>query len=149
MNSRFVLIFFALTVLLAAQSGGNASANLVRNGSFENPDLGPDNGSALLYAPGWFTASGQGLAIQGNRLLGITPADGGQWLRLDQVDSRTIYQDLPTTPGQRYRLSFAYANSPTSSISSIAVLWGTTQVATIQTSQTTFQTTTYSVVANS
>lgn len=143
-------LFVAVAAAFAAgDSGGNASANLVRNGSFESPELPTDSFGAVYLTPGWTASTGMGLQLQGKRVSGLSAHDGRQWLRLDLPDSRVIHQDLATTPGQRYRLSFAYANSPTSSMSSITVFWGSTQIATINTTLTEFQLASYSVAATS
>jgi hypothetical protein len=82
---------------------------------------------------------------------GIPDADGdGQALNLDTnydgtgacgsytclggVSQGTVYQDIPTTPGHSYQLSFAYAGNPTcgSEFKDMAVYWNGQQIDTTQ-----------------
>lgn len=108
-----------MLILPAAQ----AAANLVVNGSFESP---------AAPAGGYLNYAGGSTAIPGWTVVGVDSAvvnktftqngivfeseDGNQWLDLSGVTSNSrssgVTQDVPTTTGMAYRLSF-YVGSAT------------------------------------
>tara|TARA_R110002111_G_scaffold3391_3_gene20798 strand:+ start:891 stop:1505 length:615 start_codon:yes stop_codon:yes gene_type:complete len=97
------------SLLLALSSQVNA-ANIVINGSFENPDIAP--GTWSVHSPsilGWTTGSA-GVEIRDN--VAGTAYEGDQFAELDSHGSDSnsyITQTLSTVIGQMYELSFAYS----------------------------------------
>ena len=101
-----------LAVLVVGLVCINAQANLIQNGDFETPDIS-GNWRVYSVAPGgfewqilppsidlvntyWEAASGdQSLDLDGG-----FPGGGG------------VFQDVTTTPGTRYYLSFAFSGNP-------------------------------------
>jgi hypothetical protein len=86
--------------------------NLVRNPSFEDPGS-PRSGFVGTFPsiPGWTETTGRGIEIQ-NRLF-PPPANGGdQYVEMASDAPSSFYQDVPTEPGVRYRLSFRYSPHP-------------------------------------
>ena len=92
-------MYFRLRILLLAASSvtGIRAANIVVNGSFENPVLPTGTYSLLSSIPGWTLASGPSIEIQ-NHVAG-SPFDGQQYLELDSSGESSVFQDLVTTPG--------------------------------------------------
>jgi choice-of-anchor C domain-containing protein len=105
----FSLLVLATNLALSPQ---NASAqNLIVNGSFEEPGgvetwLVFGAGPGL---PGWTVESGT-VEIVGTYW---QAAEGSQSLDLNGIyeEIGTIYQDVPTLAGQRYKVRFAYAGN--------------------------------------
>ncbi|HYF66323.1 MAG TPA: DUF642 domain-containing protein [Herpetosiphonaceae bacterium] len=110
----------------------SAGPNMVRNGSFETPLAGP-TGNLDIYAPGAFDGW-----VVGYGSVGVTDwwqkSDGAQALDLAGTSQGSIYQDICTTPGQQYRLTFAFAGNPAENptLKTMVVAWGSQQVATLQ-----------------
>ncbi len=96
------LCYFAIT--------GTVCAELIVNGGFESPSV---PGYLAYSAPssfsGWTVLSG-GVDIVANNF--YSPASGIQSLDLNTIVSGSISQDVTTTPGQVYQLSFAFAANP-------------------------------------
>ncbi len=124
------LLGVALAGLLAAAF--NCRADLV-NGSFENPagvypyrvfDIGNP-------PPGWTVESGT-VEIVGTYW---PAAQGSQSLDLNGIFEYigTIYQDVPTVPGERYKIRFAYAGNPEGGpvIKTTKVFWDGAELATV------------------
>jgi hypothetical protein len=61
--------------------------------------------------PGWETTFGSGIEIQHRRPKG-TPFLGDQLVELDSRGNSGMRQQVPTTPGRAYRLTFAYSPRP-------------------------------------
>lgn len=116
-------MFFRLrTLLLAAISiTGMKAANIVVNGSFENPVLPTGTYSLFSSIPGWTLASGPSIEIQ-NHVAG-SPFDGQQFLELDSTGESSLFQDLATTEGLFYSLSFAFSPRPAVAVNSMQVFW--------------------------
>lgn len=111
---------FLLAVLAAAVCGvyaagpAAADANLIINGSFENPTLNVNQW--VLYTPGtipagfgWKLLSGQSIELQHVNAAGQPAADGNQFVELDSNGSSAIYQDVATVAGQQYELSWYFS----------------------------------------
>lgn len=83
-----------------------AQANLLVNGSFEQPALG---GGWQVFGsiPGWQTTSGSGIEIQTSGVV-VTAQDGRQYVELDSHSNSTMSQVLDTVVGEVYSLSFWY-----------------------------------------
>src|SRR5262245_35617604 len=102
---------FVIGVMLFSVSSSVLGQNLVVNGGFEDP---PGIGTWVVFdpsygPPGWTVADGT-VEIVG---LYWQAAEGNQSLDLNGIYEAigTIYQDLPTVPGQRYKVRFAYAGN--------------------------------------
>jgi predicted ribosomally synthesized peptide with SipW-like signal peptide len=86
-------------------------ADLIQNGSFEDPALG--NGQWQIYPTGitgWTVESGPGIEVQRNAA--GAPHSGNQHVELDSTASTVMSQTILTTPGQKYRLTFWYSPRP-------------------------------------
>ncbi|TDT41472.1 putative secreted protein with PEP-CTERM sorting signal [Halospina denitrificans] len=100
------------SILLGALAiaAGSANANLIQNGSFENPDV--DTGSWAYFSssdvPGW---DGSNIEVW-DSYNGVNAFDGVQFAELnahpDTNNAFEIYQDINTQIGQWYDISFAY-----------------------------------------
>ena len=86
--------------------------NLVRNGSFEDPGS-PRSGFVGTFPsiPGWTETTGRGIEIQ-NRLFPPPTNGGAQYAEMASDGPSSFYQDVPTQPGVRYRLTFRYSPHP-------------------------------------
>jgi predicted ribosomally synthesized peptide with SipW-like signal peptide len=88
--------------------------NLITNGSFENPPVTANNGSHQFFAsiPNWTLEAGSVIEVQKDAF----PSDDGiQHVELDGDEpspATTISQTITTTPGERYRLTFAHSPRP-------------------------------------
>jgi len=128
-------VYFKLRLLLLAAISvtGIRAANIVVNGSFENPVLPTGTYSLLSSIPGWTLASGPSIEIQ-NQVAG-SQFDGQQFLELDSSGESSVYQDLETSPGT-YFLSFAFSPRPTVAVNSIQVFWNGSLLDTVNASGT-------------
>lgn len=122
------------TALVASLATSQVSANLIENGSFEDP--GRTGGWAVYESiPGWDTVSGAGIEIQTNSVLGhINAQDGTQYVELDShgASSNTHMAQSITglTVGSQYELSFWYIPRTTrADDNTIAAYFGGTEVA--------------------
>ena len=130
LNTRVVRHMVVLAMILAALTPfagpmdvSAAGPNLVVNGDFEavpnDADAKSDNCCTLAangwdqYAriPGWTAVDGFGIELQTNRVAG-TAHSGTQKVELASNFSGGMYQDLPTLPGGRYRVTFFYSARP-------------------------------------
>ena len=87
----------------------SANANLIENGSFEDPNL---NNSWHVYdsIPGWTTISGAGIEVQDN--VAGSSYDGSQHVELDSHNNSMMEQLIDTTIGDFYTLTFFYSPRP-------------------------------------
>jgi len=108
-----------------------AQANLIVNPSFEAPAIPGGTFSILLVIPGWTTSSGPGIEIQNN--VAGAPNSGSQHVELDSFSNSAMFQDVPTTLGQGYTLSFFYSPRPgvSSASNPIEVWWNGSLIDTI------------------
>lgn len=100
-----------LTLCLALASFTSAaSANLLVNGSFEQPG---DCFGAVSTLQGW-SVDGGNLDIIGSACSNpLVPADGSYWLDMTgNFFPATISQSFATTPGNSYSLSFYFGGNP-------------------------------------
>jgi len=109
MKTRTRILLLHVTLCNFAITG-MVSADLIANGGFESPAV---PGYTALSAPssfsGWTVLSG-GVDIVASDF--YSAASGNQSLDLNTIVSGSISQDLTTTPGQAYLLSFAFAANP-------------------------------------
>jgi len=109
----------ALAALLAAPLLASA-ANLVQNGSFENNVQG--NGSWNIYSSlsGW--TGTPNIELRDN--VAGQAYDGVNFVELDTTANSGMFQDVATSAGSHYTLSFAYSARPnTGNTNDINVLW--------------------------
>ncbi len=112
-NRRYAAAIAALAFNLAALIGQAGEINLVTNGGFESPD--GVSGYTLFglgnSMPGWTTEQGTVEIVASTYW---ESAEGSQSLDLNGIEDfiGTISQDIPTTPGQHYRIRFALAGNP-------------------------------------
>lgn len=125
---------FATTALVASLAASQVSANLVENGSFEDPNR---TGGWGVYQslPGWDVISGPGIEIQTNSLGIVTAQDGTQYVELDSHGGRDtntyMAQELNNmVVGGHYELSFWYIpRTSRNNDNGIAAYFGGSQVA--------------------
>jgi hypothetical protein len=144
----------SLCFLLACSSAA-APINLVLNPSFEDDLVSPSESQANTYINGYawqvFSSISQwglgidsyGVELQRNNLYGVpsnAPGggnawDGIQWAELDYQMSTLafgdpampqIFQDISTTPGATYLLSFYYTPRPDGGTQQLGIFWGNT-----------------------
>ncbi len=101
------------------------AANIVVNGSFENPDIKPGTWTVLPSLAGW-TTGGAGIEIRDN--VAGKAYEGHQFAELDshgENSNSSISQTLSTAVGQMYALSFAYSPRiwQLESTNGISVFW--------------------------
>ena len=94
-----------------------AAPNLIVNGSFETPDA-PTGGIVITTAvPGWSHqarpgTTSSGIEIQDHTAGAPAAGAGNQFAELDSDGPSRIFQDVATSPGSTYRLSFIYSARP-------------------------------------
>lgn len=117
--TRLVLLAAALLILPVR----SAHANLIVNGSFEDPNIPTGTWSVFAAIPGWVATVG-GIEIQDN--VAGSPYDGGQHVELDAHFNSWMTDGggVATVIGQLYNLSFAYSPRPGVSAGSNGIeLW--------------------------
>ena len=90
----------------------NPEVNLLANGGFENPALASNSWSIFYTAEPfleWLTGD-EGIEIQNN--VAGSPFAGAQFAELDPNHPTNIWQSIPTTPGNTYRLETQYSPRP-------------------------------------
>lgn len=123
-------------VMAAWGTSPSAGANLITNGSFESPVI---NTPFVIFEnlPGWTGGIG-GIEVQadgGGTFVARGIAPGEQFVELDTTQNSSMFQDVATTSGTVYELTFAYAprNSlplrATPDSNDISVSWEGNQVA--------------------
>ncbi len=117
MKTGFFHLFCIALFILAAVGGNPIQAGIVTNGSFESDTI--TNGTGWQLFPsltGWtvdtvLSAPGVTSTELQNGVAG-TAFSGSQFVELDSTGSSFIYQDLTTTPGQQYFLTWAFSPRP-------------------------------------
>lgn len=103
----------ALVLLVVSYPMAMADAietNLIVNGGFESPRVsGYTTFTARSNFLGW-TVNAGGVDVVANNF--YAPALGVQSLDLNSVASGSILQNMATTPGRAYLVSFAFATNP-------------------------------------
>jgi hypothetical protein len=132
---RRCLYFSMLFLLIGTFSLGASTMNIVVNGSFELPALNFGTWNTFDAIPGWsHVTPGPGIEVQNN--VAGSPYDGFQFVELDSTalagfPESSIYQDLATTPGTEYILTFAFSARPTVAENIMGVSWGGSPVTTV------------------
>lgn len=110
--TKLSLVLMIMSIFIFAFSGTVFAANLVQNGSFEFPEISGDYGgwSQFSSISNWSLSNGTAIEIQ-EGVCG--PAkDGDQFLELDSNYSSAISQNITTTAGSWYTLSFWFSPRP-------------------------------------
>ena len=140
MNKTILAVSFALS------AGALSAANIVLNPSFEDPRIPSGQWSMYSTIPSWGISAQPGsVEIQANNLYGVpsnspqgngsNAYDGFQWAEIDFpypsfspfTASAQIYQDIATTSGQSYLLTFRWAARPGYGQQQMAVFWSPTR----------------------
>lgn len=136
-STKFKKSLPAILLALAYLASSSVHANILTNGSFESPAIGPAtfiniyNGSSGLSDFHW-TITHATVDIFSNGVLASTGSvyDGVQGLNLAGVGSTGgISQTFQTTAGTEYTLSFAYSKNPfrgTNAAATVSILDGAT-----------------------
>jgi Ca2+-binding RTX toxin-like protein/carbon monoxide dehydrogenase subunit G len=128
--------------------GDGGATNLIVNGSFETAVVGDNSNQLFNAVTGWTADTGQ-IQIKGAGYGGQYGDEGTQFADLDAdtgIDS--FHQDVQTTNGQSYQLSFdaegrsGYA----ATTQTVNVYWNGALIDSFDPSGTSYQTHTYSVV---
>ncbi|MEJ6474667.1 DUF642 domain-containing protein [Pseudoalteromonas piscicida] len=101
-------INFTTLALLSVVGTASAADNLVVNGSFETSGYIAGHWTLFNSLQGWSKEAAK-FEIQKKSLGIIEPQDGDQYLELDSTANYTIYQNIPTTVGKKYKVSFYYS----------------------------------------
>lgn len=126
------------------------SDNLLANGSFESNDVAATEQNDSVTVDGWQSNTGV-LEVWGSGHQGIVSDDGGDFIEIDRHAGTTdsIYQDVETTAGETYELSFQAMERPFSDGDSVEVHWDGVLIGTISpTSQTEWETFTFEVTGS-
>lgn len=134
---RIPQITLPMTLLSCLTLLPSATANLVRNGSFEDPLLtnlaaGFDTYLGGQTIGGWTVGGGSVDVVGDNPLSWVhwPAASGHQSLDLNGTERGWIHQDFTTVPGEEYNLRFALCSNPLSAPWTVTMdfLWNGTVV---------------------
>lgn len=130
------------------------AVNLVNNGSFESPDIPKNTFKFLSSIPGWSLLPGSKGRIEIQDRVAGSPFDGFQFVELDSSAVTGIFQDLATTVGQKYELTFAFSARPKVAQNLLNIKWGGNAVDSLSVSgvgftNTNWKTYSYDLVATS
>ncbi len=96
--------------------------DLIVNGSFENPDVSSNNLANFSSIQGWGASSG--LVQIHDNFGGHTASDGSQYLDIDaETGVDAVYQDITTSTGTTYKLSFDAADRIGRNTNAFEVYW--------------------------
>jgi hypothetical protein len=156
---KSVFLAGIITGLLIAGTAGMARANLIVNGSFEDPQLSGASWAVYGHISGWETISGPGIEVQRN--VAGSSFDGSQHVELDSHNwqgtgsNSAMQQAVNTILGQSYVLTFAYSPRPGQALETngIEVLWNNKVIAAVKESgagksNTSWSTWSYSLVGS-
>ncbi|MEM7273981.1 MAG: galactose oxidase-like domain-containing protein [Actinomycetota bacterium] len=86
---------------------GGPGPELIADGGFENPNVGPGKAKSRPSAEWDSTGNGGKLRIWDGNRKGTSPASGGQYAELNRGGGGTISQSLTVEPGATYQFSMA------------------------------------------
>ena len=93
-----------------------AAPNLIVNGSFEEPNVATGSFAILPSVPGWSHQARPGTTSAGIEIQDVpglvAPGGGAQFAELDSDGPSRIFQDVATSPGSTYRLTFQWTPRP-------------------------------------
>jgi len=123
-----------MTLLMTPATFQSAyAAELVTNGSFEDPDIADVSFQVFAAISGWTSTIGPGLEIQDSIAGEADAGNGEQFAELDSTDNSNMIQTLTTVADEGYILTFDY--SPRCEVSAasngIEVYWDGNLIATI------------------
>ena len=127
-TSQIKFIATAALLVLALPARGD----LIVNGGFEDPQRNANSWGLYSSILGWYPGEGEKIEIQ-NNVAGAS-YEGNQHVELDSTKPSSIYQDVATSVGQSYRLSFAFAGRPGTNLAEenvMSIYWGDTMVDTL------------------
>jgi hypothetical protein len=130
--SKTPLVRALLAIALTATTSSLAAQNIVTNGSFE---IGPNPGSWTSYGPGCIPGVSWCVGTGTADIVGTfwRAAEGSRSVELAATVPGSIYQDISTSIGEAYTLTFAMSGWPSlGRIYDLAVLWGGRNVGTFQ-----------------
>jgi hypothetical protein len=94
--------------LIAAAPASAAGPELIVNGSFENPAIPDASYRQNIAIPGWTFP--QGSELRNNYFGAAAPGGGAQYIELNlSGQGGSAVQTFPTTPREKYALTFAYS----------------------------------------
>lgn len=102
--------------------------NLVVNGSFETPVVNYLDFAGSIE--GWQLSNGFVIEID-NEFVN-KPSEGSQFIELDSNQVTKIYQDIPTSVGKTYKLTFAFSPRPDILDNKLNVSWENTLVSELE-----------------
>ena len=150
MSKRLPTCGLVIAASLAVCGSAGAATELVRNGSFEQPDLGPVTYEQVDSIPDWTGTAGIEIQTDGVLGLGNDTPFGDQYVELNVEAASTYSQTVSTVAGREYTLSFYLAARPGAGDTSVSVAFGgqESQVFTVEeTPQISFERFTMSVTA--
>ncbi len=119
--------------------------NMIVNGSFENAAVSSNSLANFTSIEGWTPSSG--LVQIHDNFGGHTASDGSQYLDIDaEVGADAVYQDITTTAGENYQLSFDTADRIGQNTNAFEVYWNGAKIADIDPASTNWSTFTFNVV---
>lgn len=124
-RSRLAILVFGMAF---ASTLAFAQADLLVNGSFEDPAYGPGV-SYPVPVTGWTIAPDSGFEVWDNYQ--GPAADGNQYLELDVFTCNTISQTIPTSSGSDYLISFAFGARNGVADNQVQVSWNGAPVGTV------------------
>jgi hypothetical protein len=100
--------------LLAGAGTAAAAPNLIVNGSFEAPDVAAGSFGYFAEIPGWSHqpragTTSSGIEIQDHVAGAPAAGAGDQFVEIDSNGPSRIFQDVATSSGSTYRLTFLYS----------------------------------------
>ncbi|GBE44027.1 hemolysin, plasmid [bacterium BMS3Bbin10] len=142
--SSALLINEAPTDIQATLSSSLGS-NMIVNGSFENAAVSSNYLANFSSIEGWTPSSG--LVQIHDNFGGHTASDGSQYLDIDaEMGADAVYQDIATTAGENFQLSFDAADRIGRHTNAFEVYWNGAKVADIDPASTDWSTYTFNVV---
>jgi glucose/arabinose dehydrogenase/uncharacterized protein (DUF427 family) len=130
LNGAAIAASGSATVTVADNDG--PPPNLLVNGSLEQPAVGVNQFASFASIPGWTAISGGTIELW-NAHNGVTAPAGVNFAELDFAGARDgFFQDVTTTAGQIYALTFDLRGRPGFALTtqSVEVVWNGAVVAT-------------------
>jgi hypothetical protein len=103
MSKKMMLLMAVLFIAMV----GSASANMITNGSFEQPQISSGNWTVFTNINGWATTSGPGIEVRNN--VAGTAYDGLNFVELDSNSNSAMSQTVATIANMHYTLSYWYS----------------------------------------
>ena len=131
-NDLLVALIAIVGICASFEVAEAQTEDLIVNGGFEEPAIPARSFRVFSSIPGWTILPGSpDFEIQ-NRVAG-DPFEGDQLCELDAFRASTIFQDIPTSPGSVYELSFAFSARPGRPVwdNVLRVFWGGEEITTL------------------